>query len=139
MGGAPILRATDAACGQGTTAEPRARLLLSRGNHSLVAPLKIDTIERHGSLILVVHGELDLASAGLLDQALVDARATAATRIEVDLAAVSFIDSTGLQVLIRHACATENQARICVSRASRQAQRLFEISGALDYLPFGAE
>jgi anti-sigma B factor antagonist len=103
---------------------------------SLAIPLRIDTVERGGSLVLVVNGEIDISTCGLLDDALVQARATDAPRIVVDLSAVSFIDSTGLHVLIKHAGAQERDSRISLTEGSPQVQRLFELAGVLGYLPF---
>jgi anti-sigma B factor antagonist len=105
----------------------------------LDAPLRIDTVERGGSLVLVVEGELDITTSPLLDKALVRALGTNATRIVVDLDAVSFIDSTGLHVLIRRAGTEDSRPRIRLTRGSPQVQRLFELSGAADFLPFVSE
>ncbi len=100
------------------------------------AAFRIDTAERDGSLVLAVHGELDLITSPLLDDALAQARRTDATTIVVDLMGVSFIDSTGLHVLIRHAGAENGRARLRMTKGSRQTERLFELSGAAEYLPF---
>jgi anti-anti-sigma factor len=100
-------------------------------------PLKIETVERDGALVLVVEGELDITTSHLLDDALAQALATDASGVVIDLLAVSFIDSTGLHVLIRHA--EEGHGRLRLTKGSPQAQRLFELSGALDYLPFVTE
>jgi anti-sigma B factor antagonist len=105
----------------------------------LDAPLRIDTVERDGSLVLVVHGEVDIATSPLLDEALARARATNATSIVVDLRPVTFIDSTGLHVLIRHARADEGRARVRLTKGSSQTQRVLELSGASEYLPFVAD
>lgn len=105
-------------------------------SRKLVILLTIDTVERGDSLVLRVEGELDISTAHLLDEALVRAQDTDAARIVVDLIAVSFIDSTGLHVLIKHALADESRGRIRLTKGSPQAQRLFELTGALDYLPF---
>lgn len=102
-------------------------------------PLRIDTVERSGSLVLVVEGELEITTSPLLDKALVRARGTDATRIVVDLDAVSFIDSTGLHVLIRHTDSDDSRPRIHLTKGSPQVQRLFELSGAADFLPFVSE
>jgi anti-anti-sigma factor len=102
-------------------------------------PLRIESVERGGRLVLVVEGELDIATASVMDEALVRARGTDAPRIVVDLSAVSFIDSTGLHVLIKHACAQESRGRIGVTEGSPQVQRLFELSGVVHYLPFVSE
>jgi anti-anti-sigma factor len=97
-------------------------------------PLKIDTVGRDGSLVLIVAGELDISTSHLLDEALARAVGTDALSIVVDLHAVSFMDSTGLHVLIRHT--QESRPRVRLTKGSPQVQRLFELTGALDYLPF---
>ena len=112
-------------------------MLIRSRNQSLDIPLRIETVERGGSLVLVVEGELDITNSHLLDEALARALGTDAPGIVVDLLAVSFIDSTGLHVLIKHE--EEGRSRIRLTKGSPQAQRLFELSGALDYLPFVSE
>jgi anti-sigma B factor antagonist len=106
---------------------------------SVDIPLRIDTVERGGSLVLVLQGEIDIATSHLLDDALLRAQSTDAAMIVVDLLAVSFIDSSGLHVLIRHASAEESRDRIRLAKASPQVQRIFRLSGASDYLPFVSE
>jgi anti-anti-sigma factor len=110
-------------------------LILSR-NQTLDAPLRIHAVEHDGSIVLGVEGELDIVTSPLLDEALLRARATDATSIVVDLSKISFIDSTGLHVLFKHAQAEEGRARLHLTRGSPQAERLFELSGVKDYLPF---
>jgi anti-anti-sigma factor len=114
-------------------AEPTSTL---SPNQSLDLPLRIDTIERDDSLVLAVHGELDIATSPVLDAALTRARGTAARSIVVDLRAVSFIDSTALHVLLSHAGAEEGRARVRLTKGSRQIQRVFELSGVSEQLPF---
>jgi len=102
-------------------------------------PLRIDTIERDGSLVLMVHGELDIATSPVLDEALARARGTDATSIVVDLRSLSFIDSTGLHVLVRHARAEGGRARIRLTKGPSHIQRVFQLSGVSEYLPFVSE
>lgn len=99
-------------------------------------PLRIETVECDGSLVIAAEGEVDIVTSPLLDEALVRARATGATSIVVDLVKVSFIDSTGLHVLIKHSRAEDHRARISVTRGSGQTRRLFRLSGASQYLSF---
>jgi anti-anti-sigma factor len=110
-------------------------LILSR-EQSLDTLLTITPVERGDSLMLVAEGELDITTSHVLDEALARARGTNARRIIVDLLAVSFIDSTGLHVLIKHSCAGDGRPRIQLTRGSPQVERLFQVSGAADYLPF---
>ena len=102
-------------------------------------PLRIDTVELDGSLVIAVHGELDIATSRLLDEALARALGTDAARVLIDLSAVSFIDSTGLHVLIDHARAEGSRGRIRLTKWSSQVQRVFELSGTMDYLPIAPE
>jgi anti-sigma B factor antagonist len=118
---------------QNLAAEP---WLVPSRKQSVATILNIDTVERGDSLVLMVEGELDISNTHLLDEALVRAQETDAVKIVVDLQAVSFIDSTGLHVLIKHACGEESRGRIRLTTGSRQVQRLFELTGARDYLPF---
>jgi anti-anti-sigma factor len=122
-----------------SAASPLREHKLARALPCFDTPLRIDTIGRDGSLVLAVHGELDITTSPLLDEALAQARSTDAANIVVDLLAVSFMDSTALHVLIKHAGADEDRARIRLTDASPQIQRLFRLSGALDYLPLVAE
>ncbi len=113
--------------------------MIGSGNPTLDSPLRIDTVARDGSLVLKVHGELDIATSPLLDEALARARDTGAASIVVDLSSVSFMDSTGLHVLIKHAREEDNRSRLRLTKVSPQARRLFELSGAYDHLPFVSE
>jgi anti-anti-sigma factor len=108
-------------------------------NPALDLPLRIDTVGRDGSLVIVVQGELDILTSPLLDEALARARTTGAARIVVDLLGVTFMDSTAVHVLIRHAREERGRGRLRLTNAAPQARRVFELSGALDYLPFVSE
>jgi anti-sigma B factor antagonist len=113
--------------------------LTTRRKQSLDIPLRIDTFGRDGSLVLALEGDLDITTSHLLDAALEQARATDAVRIVVDLLAVSFMDSTGLHVLIKHAREDGSRQRIRVTKGSAQVERLFELSGTRPYLLFVSE
>jgi anti-sigma B factor antagonist len=97
---------------------------------------EIKIVERDDRVILVCEGELDIATAPLLDEQLTTAEATSTEMVVVDLDRVSFMDSTGLQVLISHTRPSENGRRVGLTKGSAQVQRLFEITGVLDRLPF---
>jgi anti-sigma B factor antagonist len=85
--------------------------------------------ERDGALVVRLAGELDLYNAGQVRQALLDAAAGAPGRLIVDLSEVTFIDSTGLGVLI------EGRGRMADTRAfmlvapNVETRRALEISG----------
>jgi anti-anti-sigma factor len=100
-------------------------------------PLKIATVRDDGALRIVAEGELDLASAPLLEQALLDAEQTDAQFILLDIDAITFIDSTGLRVLLEaHARSRRDGNRLRVTRGAPQARRLFNLARADQILPF---
>jgi anti-sigma B factor antagonist len=83
-----------------------------------------------GTVLLVISGELDLASAPQL-AATLDDLAAAGSVVQLDLSGVSFIDSTGLGAVVRAArAARTNGWRLTVCRdLQAQAARLFDIAG----------
>ncbi len=99
-------------------------------------PLEIDIIQRDDAVVLVVEGEIDIATAPLLEQRLTEVEAGDSPRVIIDLDRVSFMDSTGLQVLVAHTLSETNGRRIRLTKGSPQVQRLFTVSGMIDHLPF---
>lgn len=99
-------------------------------------PFEIEIIQRDDALVLVVQGEIDIATAPLLEQRLTEAEAADPSRLIIDLDRVSFMDSSGLQVLVAHTLLDSNGRRIRLTSGSPQVQRLFTVSGMIDHLPF---
>jgi anti-sigma B factor antagonist len=95
-------------------------------------------LERHenGQLRLVLSGELDLASAPLLQDRLAQL-AAAQTPVRLDLSRLEFIDSTGLHALVRATKdAQTNGWRLHIDPATTpQVKRLFEIVGLEQLIP----
>ena len=96
------------------------------------------TAEDGGRLLAPV-GELDLVSVDVLNAAVERARADGVPSITLDLRELSFIDSTGLAaiVLASRLCDT-NGLELSLIPGSPATQRLFEMTGLLDVLPFRA-
>lgn len=88
----------------------------------------------HG-VVVRVRGELDLATSPVLEATLGRADAAAAERVTIDLRGVSFMDSTGLSVLVkaqRHA--TESGQQLAVAAGNDQVLRLLTLTGVADRL-----
>lgn len=100
--------------------------------------LQIDIVQSNGTMVLTVRGEVDLATAAALDEQIGAAATSEAGRIVIDLDHVSFMDSSGLQVLLAHVFSDEHRSRIELTRGSPQVARLFTVSGMLDQLPFAS-
>jgi anti-sigma B factor antagonist len=81
-------------------------------------------------------GELDLASAKALEKEIRSAFASDAEAVLLDLGEVSFIDSTGLAVLLAAATVSRsNGERLRLVRISPTVQRALEVSGLKDAFP----
>ncbi len=86
---------------------------------------------------LVLRGELDLASAPALEAATTRLCGEGASEIVVDLRGLSFIDSTGLRTIL--SCMSLCEEHLCnlwLVPGQRAIQRLFELAGLLERLPF---
>jgi anti-sigma B factor antagonist len=81
-------------------------------------------------------GELDIATAPQLEQALLEGR-RAGDVVVLDLSGLAFIDSTGLRVVVRATNAARDDGwTLRLRRARPQVQRIFDIAGIADALPF---
>jgi anti-anti-sigma factor len=150
-------RLIDSLQAQGVLSAPRLRWVMtgarpSSGLHAgrnrintvRVAPvdgmLQIDIEHRDGATVLAVDGEIDLATAPMLDERITTAfEAGSDETVIIDLDRVSFMDSSGLQVLLSHIFSQQNGRRIRITKGSPQVYRLFEVSGMADKLPFTSE
>jgi anti-anti-sigma factor len=93
------------------------------------------TAEQLEDAILVrATGEIDMSTIDVLRRALDTARAEAATAL-LDLSGVTFIDSTGLHLLLdaSHSSAVSDWDFFIV-RPSRAVQRLIDVSGTADLI-----
>ncbi len=96
---------------------------------------EVDLEAHDNDLWVLPRGELDLAGAPELAEALRLALASDARQIVVDLRGLQMLDSTGLRVLLE-AQAGEGGARISFVPGNDMVQRVFRVSGLLEELPF---
>jgi anti-sigma B factor antagonist len=87
--------------------------------------------------VLVLSGELDIGSAPELAAVLDRLAPDAVTALTIDLSRLSFMDSTGLHALLtaRELCAAR-KCEFALIPGPRPIQRVFELCGLLDELPF---
>jgi anti-sigma B factor antagonist len=84
---------------------------------------------------VVVSGELDLATAPELEAVFESLAPTPSDRVLVDLAAVTFLDSSGIRALVRGKRRLQDAGvPLVVDAASDAARQVLEISGVLDAL-----
>ena len=89
----------------------------------------VEAEKQHGATV-IVHGELDVSTAPRLQDRLYELIADGKHDITLDLAGMSFIDSTGLGVLVSTLKRTREAGGALVLRQPRPpAKKVFEISG----------
>jgi anti-sigma B factor antagonist len=82
------------------------------------------------AFVVTVTGEADLHTAPELDRALHGVLALGGTAAAVDLADVTFVDSTALGVLLRHQRRFRGRGgELVIVTADRRVLRTFEITG----------
>ena len=87
--------------------------------------------------VLVLSGELDMASSPALDGAVRGICTDSAEALTVDLSGLTFMDSTGLRVvLLAKQLCERHRCEFLVIPGPAQIQRLFEVAGILERLPF---
>lgn len=100
-----------------------------------VEHLRIDVRREQDRVVLSVHGELDLASAPLLQSEIESTETDDTALLVLDLEEVEFIDSTGLRIILAaHQRSQERGQEFAVTRGSQQVQRLMSITRVGEHL-----
>jgi anti-anti-sigma factor len=96
---------------------------------------KVHYESRDGGVVVIASGEIDLATSPELRKALLDPQANAKT-VVLDLRAVTFIDSSGLGVIVgQQKRARESGDGFAVATAGASAvERILELSGLVRVL-----
>ena len=116
------------------SAHSRAEQLLGLGVLSM-------SFERDGAVhTICLFGELDLATTDRVDAELRRVEATDAWTIVVDLSGLTFISSTGVQLLVdAEVRSRADSQRLTLLRGSPAVQRVLELCGVDAALPFATQ
>ena len=88
---------------------------------------------------IVLSGEVDMASAQMLEETLAEACTAGAKEIVIDLSGVEFMDSTGLSALLQgRAYCEAHDCSYSLTPAQRPVERVFKRTGIRDRLHFRA-
>jgi anti-sigma B factor antagonist len=100
-----------------------------------VQPLAVERLSNDGVELVLVEGEVDLASAARLISVLNSSVADAIKSVVVDLTRVGFMDSTGLALLINaHRRLSLRRKGFAVVCPPGPLRRVFEITDMIDTL-----
>lgn len=96
--------------------------------------LRFEEAEHASGSVVCVWGELDMATAPPLQVRLL-ALVGEGRRVELDLSGLTFMDSSGLNLLIGVArAATESGGALTLAAASPEVRRVLELSGVAERL-----
>ncbi|MDP9301583.1 MAG: STAS domain-containing protein [Actinomycetota bacterium] len=99
------------------------------------APLEIEVDDVQGSSVLRLRGELDLMGVDPLERALAAAQVTGSRKVVIDLRGLTFIDSSGLSVLLRaHSSGRNGAPRLELIPGNPTIHRVFQIASLTEKL-----
>jgi anti-sigma B factor antagonist len=102
-------------------------------------PFRVEVHPVRDSVRLAPVGEVAIATVGKIDDCLRELRARGFRRFLLDLRQLTFMDSSGLRLILDwDARARRDGISFAVIPGPAGVQRLFEVAGALDRLPFQA-
>ena len=101
-----------------------------------IGRLRIGSRERDRSHTLVLEGELDIASAPMLEATIEDICAQRPSELILDMTGVEFVDSSGMNALLRGKALCERHGcEFSMSPAQRPVERVLEVTRLIDRLP----
>jgi anti-sigma B factor antagonist len=96
---------------------------------------RVEERRHENTVVLTLHGELDLASAEQVRERLDELRAAGVPAL-LDIDELYFMDSSGLRLVLDAAEASDKSGwRFSLTRGPEQVQRLFESTCVTDHLP----
>jgi anti-sigma B factor antagonist len=100
-------------------------------------PFEVELVPERDGVRIVPAGALDMATVPILEAPLRQLRDSGVRRLLVDLRRLTFIDSTGLRLVLAYdADSRQDGFAFALIPGSPKVQRVFEITGTLDALPF---
>jgi anti-sigma B factor antagonist len=100
-------------------------------------PLRCEVVPERDAVHVRPIGSLDLATAPVLEHQLEELRGAGFRRLIVDLGGLWFMDSAGVHLVLEwHAAAQQDGFQIAFGPGAPAVQRVFELTGTSELLPF---
>jgi anti-sigma B factor antagonist len=96
----------------------------------------VETRPDRGRVFVVPCGELDLSTVGAVSACVDELVDAGWERIVLDLRSVSFMDSTGLRMVLRETA--RDEAHVTLVDGAPPVSRIFDLTGMRSRLPFEA-
>jgi len=111
------------------------------GGHREATPadagFRVDVIHEDGGVRVRPVGEIDLATIGELRERVNEAMAVAADRVTLDLRATTFLDSSGIHLIVEtDTRATRSGTAFLIIAGPPAVQHTFDVAGLSGRLPF---
>jgi anti-anti-sigma factor len=106
--------------------------------HSAPQSLRMHSVRVGDTHVIELAGELDLTTAADVDREVRRVEHTSAHVVAIDLHDLTFIDSTGIRVMVqaqRRSIAGGGR-RLAIVKGTEPVQRLFDICGVAATMPF---
>jgi anti-anti-sigma factor len=105
---------------------------LARPDRAVEGRLLVERTQTDSRTVLAVYGEIDVASVDELERQLEAAQRLEPRELVIDLDGLSFMDSTGLYVLLRaYRTAKSNGYSLMLRRVPDHAMRLLRLTGVV--------
>jgi anti-sigma B factor antagonist len=105
-------------------------------DEAIPEPFAVETRPDRERVLVIPRGELDLLTVDAVARELDDLVASGFQQIVIDLRQVSFMDSTGLRLVLRHA--RRDDARVTVIDGPAAVSRVFDLTGMRRSIRFEA-
>jgi anti-sigma B factor antagonist len=102
----------------------------------VLQPASVDTLREQGTPVVIATGEIDMASAPMLERALSDAIESSDGPVVLDLLGVTFFDSSGLRTaIVAHRDLDERGRRLAIAcQRDGYAWRTLSLAGVVEIL-----
>jgi anti-sigma B factor antagonist len=99
-----------------------------------VAELELESRSSGDATIIVVRGEIDMATAPKVRDALNDLVDAGASRIVVDCRGLDFLDSSGIGVLIAVRKRLGDEGALTLEAPQAHVRKVLELTGVVDHV-----
>ena len=100
-------------------------------------PFGVDVHPERDVVRVAPRGELDLTTVGAVEGEIAELRAAGFRQLLLDLRGVTFMDTTGLQLILAlDGAARADGIELGLVQGPRAVERVFELCGVLERLPF---
>lgn len=102
-----------------------------------IGPFTCEVKREDGRAVVSPRGELDMATAGVVDQELRELRSAGVANILLDLGGLTFMDSSGLHLITKWVSeASKDGFELELEPGPPAVQRIFDLTAMSDSLPW---